>query len=77
MNDEPYSKFFMEYNIDLKIQNPRLNEKYNCKIYKKCDNKSRMAARKICNIKKHTRRRKRIKLKQDTKAMVTDICEYC
>ena len=75
MNDEPYSKFFMEYNIDLKIQNPRLNEKY--KIHKKCDNKSRMVAKQIYNVKKHNRRRKRIKLKMDTKAMITDLCEYC
>ena len=34
----------MEFNIDLKIENPRLNDNY--KIHKKCDNKSRPAARK-------------------------------
>ena len=75
MNDEPYGKFFMEYNINLKIENPRLNDHY--KIHKKCDNKSRMVTKKIHNGKKHNRRRKRIKLKMDTKAMIADICEYC
>ena len=74
-DDDPYVKFFMEYNIDLKIQNPRLSDNY--KIHKKSDNKSRMAARQTFNVKKHNRRRKRIKLKMDTKAMITDICEYC
>ena len=74
MNNEPYGKFFMEYNIDFQIQNPRLNDNY--KIHKKCDKKSRMAAKKKCAVKKYNRKRERVKLKMDTKAMIADIFEY-
>ena len=78
--DEPIGQFFMEYNcnICLKNENPRVNDKIHKKdIDEKKSKKSRMIARKIYNVKKHNRKRKRMKLKLDTNAMITDICEYC
>ena len=76
--DEPIGQFFMEYNICLKNENPRVNDKIHKKdIDEKKSKKSTMVARKIYNVKKHNRKRKRMKLKLDTNAMITDICEYC
>ena len=78
--DDPMGKHFMEYNFEMEKRNNEwrwLDDKLRKKQENTRPKRSRMAAKKVFMANKNNKKRNRMKLKLDTKSMITDIGYYC